>query len=74
MEQLLNYFENYGLAMQLALPADKACNFCGSHLNIVDVDNNNQLVWIACPNCVVSNDNAHDFYSLPLEAVGLQQQ
>ena len=74
MEQLLSYFQDYGLTMQLALPADKTCNFCGSQLSIIDVDNQHQLVWIACPNSVVNTDNSHDCYSLPLAAVGLQQQ
>lgn len=74
MEQLLNYFEDYGLDMQLVLPDDKTCSFCGSHLTILEVNNENQLVWVSCPNCIPSNNNFHDFYSLPLEEVGLQQQ
>ncbi len=73
MEQLLSYFEDYGLTMQLALPADKTCNFCGSHLTILEVDKNHQLVWVACPHGMASNNNSHDFYSLPSEEVGLQQ-
>jgi hypothetical protein len=74
MEQLLNYFNDYGLTMQLALPDDKTCNFCGSHLTILEVDKSHQLVWLTCPHCRASNNNFHDFYSLPLAEVGLQQQ